>query len=353
MNDEKTTSRENLARFRQRADGRLEVLSQRWLERALPGATVPTPRDMLEAVIGLTRRGGKRVRPALAYSAACCFDHGLDDEVLLDASLSVELLQTYLLIHDDVMDDDPERRGGPAVHVTLTEQAGDETTGRSLAILAGDLACALAQELLFHPGIRSSRAVAASRELVRMQWEVIQGQLLDITAGAEPLAIHDAKTASYTTRGPVRLGGALAGASPEHLELLTRYGTPLGLAFQVRDDLLGTFGQKAAMGKPVGSDLRAGKRTALVEEALDRADADQRAAILTVLGAAEASDGEIGAACRAIEATGAKAHSEELIDRLTAEALAALDEADGRLSLRDEGRAFLKGLALLLAERDR
>jgi geranylgeranyl diphosphate synthase type I len=343
-------ARATLDAFRERADARLEELFASWRRRALPGTARPAPGDLVEAVADLTRRGGKRLRPALAFHAACCFDHDLDEAALLDACLGVELLQTYLLIHDDVMDGDAERRGGPSVHVVLARLAGSDETGRSLAILAGDLACALSQELLLHPALPPERARAAAWELFRMQWEVIQGQLLDLVGGADPLDVHDAKTASYTTRGPVRLGAALAGAAQPQVAALERYGTPLGRAFQVRDDLLGTFGKQADLGKPVGSDLRAGKRTSLVRAALDRADAAQRAAILDVLGRPGATDAQIASACSAIEATGARQHEEALIESLTAEALAALDTADG---LREVGRAFLRGVALLLADRDR
>lgn len=350
--DLKETARVDLGGFKQRADQRLEELATSWRAETLPGTVRPTPTDMLQALLDLTRRGGKRVRPALAYFAASCFDHALEEPALLDAVLSVEVLQTYLLIHDDVMDDDSERRGGPAVHVMLSELAGDEATGRSLAILAGDLGCALAGKLLLHPGIPPHRARDAAAELFRMQWEVIQGQLLDIVGGADPLLVHDAKTASYTTRGPVRLGAVLAGATAEQVELLGRYGTPLGQAFQVRDDLLGTFGKAADLGKPVGSDLRAGKRTVLVRQALEGANSQQKECIELVLGRSDAPDDLVLEACRAIEATGAKRQSEKLIDELTNEALGVLDEPHAA-RLRDPGISFLRGLALLLADRDR
>lgn len=313
-----------------------------------PSAKEPTTTALVRAVTELTLRGGKRVRPALAFHAAQCFEHGLDEVSLLDASLTTELLQTYLLIHDDVMDDDPLRRGGKSVHVSLAEQTGDEQIGRSLAILAGDLGCVMAQELLLVAELPRERLVGALAELVRMQWEVILGQHLDVIGGAEPAIIHDAKTASYTTRGPVRLGAALAGADAEAMARLERYGTPLGRAFQVRDDYLGVFGKKSSLGKPVGADLRAGKRTELVEAALESASTTQRDLLLGVLGRADASDESIAAACQVIEETGAKGRSEALIDRLTGEALAALEGS----GFREEGLQFLIGIACLLAERD-
>lgn len=349
MVDHIQTAQDKLATFKERADRRLRILARVWADRSLPSNREPSPFDLIEAVTALTARGGKRVRPALAYAAACCFDHGIDDDTLLDATLSVELLQSYLLIHDDVMDDDPERRGGPSVHVVMTKKAASEVTGRSLAILAGDLGCAMSQELLICSDLPKERAMAAMAELVRMQWEVIQGQVLDVVGGADPALVQDAKTASYTTRGPVRLGAALAGAPPQAVNRLERYGTPLGQAFQIRDDLLGTFGKAASIGKPVGADLRAGKRTALVEDALATSAEEQRAELLAVLGDGSASDEAIEAACWVIEETGARQRSESRIEELTDDALEALSDCE----FREEGLSFLRGVALLLADRDR
>ncbi len=348
-NDDQQRARQQLESFKQRVDARLREQAQSWEARSLAGTETPKPRDLVHSITELTLRGGKRVRPALAWAAACCFDHGLDEGALLDAVSSVEWLQSYLLIHDDVMDDDPVRRGGDSVHVVLGRLAGDEDMGRSLAILAGDLGCAMSQEILLRAELPRERVLPALDELVRMQWEVIQGQHLDMIGGAAPEQIHDAKTASYTTRGPVRLGAALAGASAAELSLLERYGTPLGRAFQVRDDLLGIFGKKASLGKPVGADLRAGKHTDLVEAALAAADEEQRTLLQSVLGRADATDGQVVAACEVIEATGARQRSEELIKATTTEALAALEGGD----LRAERLDFLRGVALILAERDR
>jgi geranylgeranyl diphosphate synthase type I len=342
-------AREELLRFKGRADDRLRVLARGWVDGSLEGDRSPSPRELAGAVVDLTLRGGKRVRPALACFAARCFDHGLDEASLLDAALSVEVLQTYLLIHDDVMDGDPERRGGPSVHVAMARLAGDEALGRSLAILAGDLACAMAQDLLVRAGLPAARLGPAMAELVRMQWDVIQGQHLDMVGGAAPAVVQDAKTASYTTRGPVRLGAALAGAEAEAMSRLERYGTPLGRAFQIRDDLLGTFGNAADLGKPVGADLRAGKRTELIEAALAAANEAQRAALLAVQGNPAASAERVAAACRVIEETGARRRSEAMVEGLTAEALDALEGA----GLRAEGLELLRGVALLLAGRDR
>jgi geranylgeranyl diphosphate synthase type I len=133
------------------------------------------------------------------------------------------------------------------------------------------------------------------------------------------------------------------------MDRLTSYGTPLGVAFQIRDDLLGTFGRPEELGKPVGADLRAGKRTALLELALARAKGPDRARLEEVVGRRDASEAEVTRACEVIEALGVRRECQEQIERLTKEALAALDDS----AFLPEGLTFLRGIASMLASRDR
>jgi geranylgeranyl diphosphate synthase type I len=170
------------------------------------------------------------------------------------AGASLELLQTYLLIHDDWMDEADTRRGAPSAHVVLAETFGSQHKGSSAAILAGDQACALAQEVLLDLPLPAECIVAAVRELARIQQDVIAGQLLDVYGELDdPRAVeqmHDLKTGSYTVRGPLELGALLAGASAADHVALARFARPVGIAFQLRDDLLGTFADPAVTGKP-------------------------------------------------------------------------------------------------------
>ena len=311
-----------------------------------------------EAVQGLALRGGKRMRAALVVAGfEACIPHAEapsdDDRVstLLRsvdlAMIAVELLQVYLLVHDDWMDDDAVRRGGPAVHVVLRERLGSKRLGDAAAILAGDLACAYAQEALLETPLPAARVLAAARAFAQIQEDVVTGQLAEMSAIVHPVGYHEArqdsatlpahqrrpapsvevihalKTASYTVTGPLALGAHLAGASEARVAQLTRYGRPLGIAFQLRDDLLGTFGDPSATGKPVGNDIRQGKRTALVAEM--RGDAAAEALLARVLGREDASDRDIAEAVRAMETSGAKARVEARVAELLAEARAALD----------------------------
>lgn len=220
----------------------------------------------VEELASLTLRGGKRVRAALV-GAGYAFATGASSwDCLADvamAMVSVELLQSYLLVHDDWMDRDPVRRGGQSVHVALRERLGSEAHGDAAAILAGDYGCALAQEALLEVPLAAERLLAAARVLARVQTDVVTGQLAELEGtrkheAARPSVelVHELKTASYTVTGPIALGAALGGASEKALAELARFGRPLGVAFQLRDDLLGVFGDPSATGKPVFGDRK-------------------------------------------------------------------------------------------------
>jgi geranylgeranyl diphosphate synthase, type I len=264
------------------------------------------------------------------------------------AGASLELLQAYLLVHDDWMDGDDVRRGGPSVPAMMRERLPGHADAAS--VLAGDLAAAWAQEALLELELPPARVLLAARELARVEEEVIHGQVLDVRSRArdwrEVEAVHALKTASYTARGPVVMGARLAGASEGQVTALAAFATPLGVAFQLRDDVLGTFGDARATGKPAGSDLRKGKRTALVLEA----SRDERAAraIEHVRGLAESTGtAELAGAIAAIEASGARAKIEERIEALVRDAREALASAEV------PGRVLLEGAIAALTQRER
>ncbi len=338
---------ELLAGIARRMEGELE----RFLDEA--GDRVPAAVDgadtLLAAVADLTLRGGKRLRPALAYLAALSVESEEELPGLVRACASLELLQSYLLIHDDIMDDDDVRRGGPTVHRVLAgpgDDAASRLRGRDLGILAGDLACVAARMMLESSGM--IRRPAAQVELAQMEWEVIHGQLLDVTGAEDVSTMHDLKTGSYTTRGPVRFGAALAGAGPAQLDALLAYATPLGLAFQLRDDLLDVTGDPAVTGKPVGTDLREGRVSAVIQLALANATADQRVRLEAARGRGEAlPDAELADALDALRATGAVEACVSRIVDLTGQAASALDASP----LRSEGRDGLVSIAAALAAR--
>ncbi|MBL8714557.1 MAG: polyprenyl synthetase family protein [Myxococcales bacterium] len=329
-----------LADVRARIDARLEeVLQAAQVDAERAG---PEPAAVVAALAALVRRGGKRLRPALLTAAYLAgggtLKQGAWPRAVTDAGVAFELLQAYFLVHDDWMDGDRERRGGPAVHAALEARHASPHLGASLAVLAGDYASGLAHAVLAEMDAPPAVVVEATRLFCRMEQEVVLGQTLDLTlgdlrgpdaaTGADAAAVdrmHALKTGSYTVHGPLAIGAALALAPLSVRAALGAFGAPLGVAFQLRDDLLGTFGDPSDTGKPVGSDLRTGKRTALVASAFARASAQDRARLAQVLGQGDALDPrDLAFAVELLERCGARADLEARIAALHDEAVAAL-----------------------------
>ncbi len=215
-------------------------------------------------------RGGKRVRAVLCATAYEGLGGARAD--IAGALLAVELLHAYLLVHDDWMDRDALRRGGPTLHTSFGARFGDAHRGASAAILAGDYLSATAQRALLTARVDAANVRDACRVFSIMQRDVVWGQVLDtVGSGDTPAAVeamHALKTASYTATGPVALGAALIGASESVRAALDEITRPLGLAFQLADDLASAYAEGAASGKARFGDLREGKCSALVAEGL-------------------------------------------------------------------------------------
>jgi geranylgeranyl diphosphate synthase type I len=290
--------------------------------------------ELIDAIEDLTMRGGKRLRAIVVAAGlqAVTDDPPTDapDEVV-DAGAAIELLQSYLLIHDDWMDLDDERRGGKSVYATLRERYDDDHLGASICVLAGDLTSAYASELFARIPFPEGKRLRALDAFWRMQREVFFGQHLDLLGTGDVERTYDLKTGSYTVRGPLCIGGLLGDASDAALEALDRFAAPLGVAFQLRDELLGTFGDPDQTGKPTGNDLRAGKLTALVVHARAEVPAAERGPLETVLGRPDATDHEIAAATELLVRCGARRHVEQRLATLSAAAERALEGAPLRV----------------------
>lgn len=326
--------------------------------RAEIAASAPEAMLLLDGLEELTMRGGKRLRPAVLVAAQRAIRPFGPLTEVLSACAGLEILQSYLLIHDDWMDGDSERRGGPSVHVLLGRRvsdrraAGDSSLssahlGDSLAILSGDLGSAYAWDLVMESAALAPSPGAALAVFSRMQRDVVLGQALDLTGSLDVTRMQQLKTGSYTVDGPLALGATLAGASKDQLAALARFGAPVGEAFQMRDDLLGTFGDSAQTGKPVGNDLRVGKRTALVREAETSIAEADRGPLTRVLGRADATDAEIREAMAFLTSSGARARVESRLDALMRDADGALEAAP----ISDEGKTLLRSIALKIAQR--
>jgi geranylgeranyl diphosphate synthase, type I len=250
---------------------------------------------MLLAGSDLTLRGGKRFRAALLAAAYQGVDPGAPMSVALDAGVALEMLQTYLLVQDDWMDGDATRRGGPSVHAALAARFDSAHLGAACAILTSDLTWGFSLDTLASLDVPAPRLVQALRFFLKVHEDVVVGQHMDVLGSAGDVEVmHALKTGSYTVRGPILLGAMLAGAPAQTLSALERFAEPLGVAFQVRDDLLGTFGTTDQTGKPVGNDLTAGKRTILVTEAQRLLDADRWRRVERVLGDRDAPAAAVG-----------------------------------------------------------
>ena len=307
----------------------------------------PEVQALVREIRRLSLRGGKRLRPALVVAGLRCVSSSADIEPALDAGMALELLHTYFLIHDDWMDGDCVRRGGPSVHVALAERFHSEHKGNASAILAGDYAVALASDALARVEVSAERLRGVFSAFAQMQLGAVAGQQLDMVGQGRDVELGYAlKTGSYTVEGPLKLGALLAGAKPATLEVLSRYARPAGVAFQLRDDLLSLFGDPARTGKPLASDLISGKRTLLLRLALRRGKPRELSLIRKVLEKPRAKEPALRAALRAIEATGAPELVEQRIVQLTKEALAQLTDGLGTT-----GRELLIGATQALSLR--
>ena len=304
---------------------------------------------MVGAVAELTLRKGKRLRPALVALGLRAANARADLGPAVEVGAALELLHTYLLIHDDWMDEDAVRRGGPTVHVMLARTFRNERLGQASAILAGDYALSLATETLAKLPVPDARLRELLSCFTEMHEHAVFGQELDISGTSEgPEAAYVLKTASYSVRGPLRLGALLGDARPAALRALDRFAVPVGVAFQLRDDLLSAFGDPRDTGKPFGGDLRSGKRTPLAVHATSLARGRDRRALRKVLGNPRASDADVRRALDVIVRTGARDIVEKRIDALVGRGLRALGSG-----VTPEGRELLTGAALALTARKR
>jgi len=344
-----------------KVDRRLENLFEseqaRWTE-VDPDLMAP-----LGALRACTMSGGKRLRPAFCYWAFVGCGGAVDDPAVIDAGAALEMLHTAALVHDDVIDRSDRRHGIDTVHV---EQAARHVAGgwngrpdrfgAGVAILIGDLALVYSDRLL------AGSPDTAAAVFDEMRLEVNFGQYLDVLGAAQGVDIAGQvavararricryKTAKYTVERPLHLGAALA--APEDLgEMagpLSQFGLPLGEAFQLRDDLLGVFGDPATTGKPVGDDLREGKPTLLASLAASRATGAAGQMMADRFGAEDLDASEVARLQEIIEATGARAEVERTVRSLLDAAMEALES----LPLAAPAVAALGELADFVAGRD-
>ncbi|MDQ3915541.1 MAG: polyprenyl synthetase family protein [Actinomycetota bacterium] len=305
---------------------------------------LPEARLLIDEMWRLTAAGGKRLRPAFCYWGfrAASGSHGPE---IVRAAASLELLHTFAIVHDDIMDAADERRGEEAVHARH---------GVGVGILVGDLALVLADDAFMGAGFAPATTARAFEAYSRMRQEVIAGQYLDLAYAARAdISVPEArrvavlKSGRYSIEEPLAIGAALAGAGDGFLARLAAFGGPLGEAFQLRDDLLGTFGDRSSVGKPVDSDILEGKRNVLYAFAAASLDGPDGDFVRSRWGGEALTEDEVARLRDLVESSGARAATERLLDEQVGEARARLAD----LALGAEARAALEELVFLATAR--
>jgi geranylgeranyl diphosphate synthase, type I len=300
----------------------------------------------VDALADFALGGGKRIRPTFAWwgwRGAGGDPNGPDTDAVVMAVSALELIQACALVHDDLMDASAVRRGSPTVHVAFATRHRDERWagtadrfGQATAVLLGDLALVWADDMLRESGLSTTQLHRAFEPWRAMRTEMLAGQYLDVLTQARAdesaraaMRVDRLKTAAYTVERPLHLGATLAGAGDGLIQGLRQFGLDVGLAFQLRDDLLGVFGDPAVTGKPAGDDLREGKRTLLVSLGLQQAE---RLGLDSAAGRLRAAIGK-----HDLDEPGVDAVRELLVE------LGAVDAVESRIAeLRDQALATLR-----------
>lgn len=291
-----------------------------------------------------TLHGGKRLRARFCHAgwrAVAGFnDRGaVATDAVWDLCAALEIFQSAALVHDDLIDNSDTRRGRPSAHRSLEQDHGErdwagdaEAFGRSAAILLGDLLVAWSDDLLEHAVAEHPHASRVRRAYARMRRDVTTGQFLDIAEESawrvnpdeeharRALQVASLKSARYSIEQPLALGAALAGADADQDSALRAFGHPVGMAFQLRDDVLGVFGDESITGKPAGDDLREGKRTVLVALTRERLDASARRVFDDLIGDPDLDAAQVAALQATILGSGALDRIENMISAYATEA---------------------------------
>ncbi len=305
--------------------------------------------------------GGKRIRPAMAIFGFKCFDSSTEKEII-KASISLELIHTFFLFHDDIMDESDTRRGLPTLHKQYESIAlesfpsfNPRRFGESMAMLGGDLLSSFGFEAVLRTSFSEKQKLTALRKLNDIIFFTCFGQIKDVLnegrkdfTEADVLNVHTLKTAKYSIEGPCQFGAMFANASQKDLKVFTDYGIPVGIAFQVQDDLLGVFGDEKKIGKSADSDLKEGKKTLLILKALENGSEKQKKVIYSVLGNRNASPEKINEVREIIKETKSFDYSVKKAKELLEKGKKEMKKS----KFKSEGKEFLIGIADYMLSRE-
>jgi len=347
------------------------------------------PEEFLEMVKNLrkfTLNSGKRIRPILFYYSYLVAG-GEKKENALKASISMELIHSYLLIHDDIIDRDNFRRGDLSMHCRYEKEYGNKKFnfntcsnegeqafvrfhlsgnfkspnnikhfGTSMAIITGDLASSFGYEILTHSNFPADLKIKAIEKLNQIVSNTMAGEAIDVILAKrlnadinEVIKMQGYKTAKYTIEGPLHLGAILAGADGKFLKAISEFSIPLGIAFQIQDDIIGVFGNEKRIGKPVGADIKEGKKTLLSVKAFERADKEQLKILSESFGNKNINLNKVNIVREIIKKTGSLDYSSEKAKELIKFSKARLEE----MEISEKRKKSLLKLADFVAERRR
>jgi len=308
----------------------------------------PLAEEAVKVLERFTMSGGKRIRPAMVFYGFLLGGGKIDEKNkkdILYASMAIELVHSFLLIHDDIIDRDAKRHGVDTVHEhyrsvarKIFPKTNEKHFGNSMAIIVGDLAASMANEVLFESNFSSEIILKALKQLQKVVYITIPGEMLDVVMEArgrstekEILRMHEGKTAFYTFEGPLHLGALLAdNSSGKLLRDISGYSAAVGKAFQIRDDVLGVFGNEKRLGKPVGSDVIESKQTLLVVKALENGDKNQKNIIRNLMDKDDLSLAELESFRKVVIDTGALKYSKDLSQKYSIEAFEILNQFDSK-----------------------
>jgi len=356
----KMTAQEYLKEYKKRFQPFLKEYFETKIKEAKKNHSLTE--EALRIIADFTFAGGKRIRPALVYYGYLAVG-GKDDDEIVKTSMSIELVHSFLLIHDDIIDRDEKRHGTETVHERYRKIAqkyfpSKDTWhfGVSMAIIAGDLTASMASEIIFNSNFPPQTIIRALDKLQQIVYVTIPGEMLDVYLGfqgksteEEILLMHEGKTARYTFEGPLHLGAVLAGAKDETLKYFSEYAVPVGQAFQIRDDVLGVFGDEKKLGKPVGSDIIEGKQTLLLIKALEKASSAEKKFLQGVIGKETLTKEELEKFRAIIKETGSLDYSEKLAQKLVEQSIVALEKIDFK---NKKAKDFLFKIAQYIIQRE-
>ena len=317
--------------------------------------------EMIENLKNFTLNSGKRIRPILFYFGYILAG-GKNKTEALKTSIAIELAHSYLLIHDDIIDQDDIRRGDLSMHYKYEKEHKSRVKnsnlkhfGISMGIIVGDLASTFGYEILINSDFSLDLKIKAISKLNYIIANTIAGEALDVILAEYPnvkidrvFEMQKYKTAKYTIEGPLHLGAILAGADEKFLESLSKFAVPVGIAFQIQDDIIGIFGDEKKIGKPVGSDIKEGKKTFLISKAMEKADDDQKNILNSALGNENISIEDVDKVRNIIIKTGSLEFSKAKAQELINDAKKSLNDSD----ISEENKKFLCDLADFIAGRE-